>query len=301
MPEDHADPCHPCSPNSSRDALIEDRRRTSVARTYINHVIIGLDQARCRTVTDLPAELFFATAAEARHPVERWTAAEGHPQEAGRCGPRAQRTRARAAMSGIASAMRWPRKTQMWWRCTTATSQPIHVKCWRGWSTRSPIPAFPYQFCKGYYPRIARRQAERSRVSRLLVSPLLLSIQKVCGHLDYVEYLKGFRYPLAGEFAMRVSMLPDMRIPSDWGLEIGVLSEVWRNLSNRSVCQVDISDAYDHKHQDLSKDRRHPGPVADVGRYFERHCSASSPPMAWSSIWRRSAPSRPPITGPRWI
>jgi glucosyl-3-phosphoglycerate synthase len=113
-------------------------------------------------------------------------------------------------------------------------------------------PAFPYQFCKGYYPRIANGKLN-GRVSRLLVSPLLLSIQKVCGHLDYIEYLKGFRYPLAGEFAMRVSMLPDMRIPSDWGLEIGVLSEVWRNLSNRSVCQVDISDAYDHKHQDLSK------------------------------------------------
>lgn len=113
-------------------------------------------------------------------------------------------------------------------------------------------PAFPYQFCKGYYPRIADGKLN-GRVTRLLVSPLLLSIQKVCGHQDYIEYLKGFRYPLAGEFAMRTSILPDIRIPSDWGLEIGVLSEVWRNLSNRSVCQVDISDAYDHKHQDLSK------------------------------------------------
>ena len=114
-------------------------------------------------------------------------------------------------------------------------------------------PAFPYQFCKGYYPRIADGKLN-GRVSRLLVTPLLLSIQKVCGHHDYIEYLKGFRYPLAGEFAMRTSILPDIRIPSDWGLEIGVLSEVWRNLSNRLVCQVDISDAYDHKHQSLSKD-----------------------------------------------
>lgn len=114
-------------------------------------------------------------------------------------------------------------------------------------------PAFPYQFCKGYYPRIADGKLN-GRVTRLLVSPLLLSVQKVCGHQDYIEYLQGFRYPLAGEFAMRTSILPDIRIPSDWGLEVGVLSEVWRNLSNRSVCQVDISDAYDHKHQDLSKD-----------------------------------------------
>lgn len=114
-------------------------------------------------------------------------------------------------------------------------------------------PAFPYHFCKGYYPRVADGKLN-GRVCRLLVSPLLMALQKTCGHQDYIDYLQGFRYPLAGEFAMRTSILPDIRIPSDWGLEIGVLSEVWRNLSSRSVCQVDISDAYDHKHQDMSKD-----------------------------------------------
>ncbi|MDJ0613931.1 MAG: glycosyl transferase [Rhizobiaceae bacterium] len=114
-------------------------------------------------------------------------------------------------------------------------------------------PAFPYQFCKGYYPRVAGGKLN-GRVCRLLVSPLLMALQKTCGHHNYLEYLQGFRYPLAGEFAMRTSILPDIRIPSDWGLEIGVLSEVWRNLSSRSVCQVDISDAYDHKHQELSKE-----------------------------------------------
>ena len=51
---------------------------------------------------------------------------------------------------------------------------------------------------------------------------------------------------------MRTPTLPDLRIPSDWGLEIGVLSEAWRNLAPQSVCQVEISDAYDHKHQELS-------------------------------------------------
>ncbi|MBW8638393.1 glycosyl transferase [Hoeflea sp. WL0058] len=114
-------------------------------------------------------------------------------------------------------------------------------------------PAFPYQFCKGFYPRIADGKLN-GRVSRLLVTPLLLALQRVSGHHEYVDYLQGFRYPLAGEFAMRTAILPDIRIPSDWGLEIGVLSEVWRNLSKRLVCQVDISDAYDHKHQPLSQD-----------------------------------------------
>ncbi len=114
-------------------------------------------------------------------------------------------------------------------------------------------PAFSYQFCKGYYPRIAEGKLN-GRVSRLLVTPLLLALRKVIGRSDYVEYLRSFRYPLAGEFAMRTAILPDMRIPSDWGLEIGVLSEVWRNLPPRAVCQADISDAYDHKHQPLSEE-----------------------------------------------
>lgn len=119
-------------------------------------------------------------------------------------------------------------------------------------------PSFPYQFCKGYYPRVADGKIN-GRVTRLLVTPLLLALQKAIGHSDYVQYLQGFHYPLAGEFAMRTSILRDMRIPSDWGLEIGVLSEVWRNLSRHSICQVDIADTYDHKHQPLSEENKEKG------------------------------------------
>jgi len=113
-------------------------------------------------------------------------------------------------------------------------------------------PGFTYQFCKGFYPRLADGRLN-GRVCRLLVTPILLALEKTIGPGDYLDYLKAFRYPLAGEFAMRTAILPDMRIPSDWGLEIGTLSEAWRNLSPKSVCQVEISDAYDHKHQPLSE------------------------------------------------
>ena len=112
-------------------------------------------------------------------------------------------------------------------------------------------PDFPYQLSKGYYPRIGDGKIN-GRVTRLLVSPLLIALKKVIGDRDYIDYLRSFRYPLSGEFAMRTTMLPDLRIPSDWGLEIGVLSEAWRNLAPKSVCQVEIADNYDHKHQDLS-------------------------------------------------
>ncbi len=119
-------------------------------------------------------------------------------------------------------------------------------------------PAFSYQFCKGYYPRVADGKLN-GRVNRLLVTPILIALRKVIGSHDYIDYLKAFRYPLAGEFAMRTGFLPDIRIPSDWGLEIGFLSEAWRNLPARTVCQVDISDAYDHKHQPLSEEDTNAG------------------------------------------
>ena len=44
------------------------------------------------------------------------------------------------------------------------------------------------------------------------------------------------------------------KIPGDWGLEVGVLAEVYRNCSVRRVCQIDIADNYEHKHQALSTD-----------------------------------------------
>ncbi|MBL3552076.1 glycosyl transferase [Rhodovulum sulfidophilum] len=114
-------------------------------------------------------------------------------------------------------------------------------------------PNFPYQLAKGFYPRIGANKLN-GRVSRLLVSPILLALKKTIGDRDYLDYLRSFRYPLSGEFALRTATLPDLRIPSDWGLEIGVLSEAWRNLAPRSVCQVEISDAYDHKHQPVSQE-----------------------------------------------
>jgi len=114
-------------------------------------------------------------------------------------------------------------------------------------------PSFNFEFCKGYYYRMADQKIN-GRVCRLLVTPLLRALKKVIGPMDYLDYLDSFRYPLSGEFATRMDTLKEIRIPSDWGLEIGVLSEMYRNQSQRHICQVDIADAYDHKHQVLSPD-----------------------------------------------
>ena len=113
-------------------------------------------------------------------------------------------------------------------------------------------PVFNFQFCKGYYPRVADGKMN-GRVSRLLVFPLLLALEKTIGRSEYLDFMKSFRYPLAGEFSFRRNLLPRLRIPSDWGLEIGVLSEMQRNHSSNRICQVDLAQKYDHKHQDLSE------------------------------------------------
>ncbi len=119
-------------------------------------------------------------------------------------------------------------------------------------------PFFNFQFCKGYYPRVADGKMN-GRVSRLLVFPLLLAMEKTIGRSEYLDFMKSFRYPLAGEFSFRKSLLPELRIPSDWGLEIGVLSEMQRNHSSNKICQVDLAQTYDHKHQDLSENNDNAG------------------------------------------
>jgi len=119
-------------------------------------------------------------------------------------------------------------------------------------------PNFSYQMSKGFYPRIGGGKIN-GRVSRMLVAPILIALKRVIGDRDYLDFLRSFRYPLSGEFAMRTNILPNLRMPSDWGLEIGVLSEAWRNFAPKSVCQVEISDAYDHKHQILSPEDKTKG------------------------------------------
>jgi len=119
-------------------------------------------------------------------------------------------------------------------------------------------PLFSYEFCKGYYARVANGSI-KGRVSRLLVTPLIRALKQVFGESQYLNYMDSYRYILAGEFSFRRDVLNDIRIPSDWGLEIGVLSEMHRNYANNRLCQVDIADNYDHKHQDLSLDDQQAG------------------------------------------
>jgi glucosyl-3-phosphoglycerate synthase len=113
-------------------------------------------------------------------------------------------------------------------------------------------PNLDYVFCKGYYSRVSNKM--NGRVTRLLVTPLVRSLQQLVGQHDFLSFLDSFRYPLAGEFCMTTDLARVNRIPWDWGLEVGSLAEVHRNYSPRRVCQVDIAATYEHKHQALSPD-----------------------------------------------
>jgi glucosyl-3-phosphoglycerate synthase len=110
-------------------------------------------------------------------------------------------------------------------------------------------PALDFDYAKGFYARYSDRL--HGRATRLMVRPLLQALATVVGHHSYLDYLDAFRYPLAGEFAVNADLLRQFRIPSDWGLEVGLLFEVLRHRSSRRICQVDVAERFDHKHQPL--------------------------------------------------
>jgi glucosyl-3-phosphoglycerate synthase len=113
-------------------------------------------------------------------------------------------------------------------------------------------PNLNYEFAKGYYGRVTDRLY--GRVTRLFMTPFLRAMKAVLGPHALLDFLDAFRYPLAGECAMTDEMARSTRIPSDWGLEVGMLAEVYRNCSLKRVCQVELIENYDHKHRELSED-----------------------------------------------
>ncbi|WP_017221618.1 glycosyl transferase [Moritella dasanensis] len=223
---------------------------------YLNEIVIGLDRAN---------------EAQYKHALKFFGALPQHHRILWNDGPRLQALDAELAKLGLAPKELG--KGRNVWYCmgyTLASGKSESVAlhdCDILTYDRSllarliyPVanPQFNYEFCKGFYARVADGKIN-GRVSRLLITPLLRSLKRVVGHNDYLEYMDSFRYPLAGEFSFRKDVLNDIRIPSDWGLEIGVLSEMHRNYSHNRLCQADIADVYDHKHQDLSLDNENGG------------------------------------------
>ena len=110
-------------------------------------------------------------------------------------------------------------------------------------------PALDFEFNKGFYSRVTNKL--HGRVTRLFYSPLVHSLGKVFGSSRYLDYMESFRYSLSGEFAFIRSLGRGIGISPTWGLEVSTLSEVYKNTSNRRICQTEIMESYEHKHQEL--------------------------------------------------
>jgi len=146
-------------------------------------------------------------------------------------------------------------------------------------------PSIDYAFCKGYYARVTDRM--HGRVTRLFVTPLIRSLERLFGYLPLLVYLDSFRYPLAGEFSMIVDLARINRIPNDWGLEVETLAEVFRNYSLRRICQVELCETYEHKHQPLSAEDPKTGLMkmsVDIAKSIFRNLAIEGTIMSESAL-----------------
>jgi glucosyl-3-phosphoglycerate synthase len=113
-------------------------------------------------------------------------------------------------------------------------------------------PELDFKFNKGYYARTSLdKTIMYGRVFRLFLHPLLRSLVDLLEHkLNFIRFLRAFRYPLSGEFAMTVDLARDLDIPGGWGMEIGIMAEIYRNVALKRICQTDLG-FYEHKHQEI--------------------------------------------------
>lgn len=117
--------------------------------------------------------------------------------------------------------------------------------------------ATEFEFSKGYYSRVFGKIY--GRVTRLFYTPLIRTLRRIIGFNLFLSYLDSFRYALSGEFALIANLARGIRISPTWGLEVSLLSEIYQRASMNRVCQVEIAEGYEHKHQVLEKGKPHEG------------------------------------------
>lgn len=115
-------------------------------------------------------------------------------------------------------------------------------------------PELDFKFNKGYYARVSlEKRIMYGRVFRLFLHPILESlVEQLEPDPSFVRFLQSFRYPISGEFALTSDLARDLDIPGDWGIEIGIMAEMYRNVAPKRICQTDLG-FYDHKHQAIGK------------------------------------------------
>jgi len=129
-------------------------------------------------------------------------------------------------------------------------------------------PELDFKFNKGYYARVnINRTIMYGRVFRLFLHPLLKSLVDLLeNESDFIRFLRSFRYPISGEFALTSDLARDLDIPGGWGIEVGVMAEIYRNVAVKRICQTDLG-FYEHKHQVIGDSHR--GLVKMSGEIFK--------------------------------
>ncbi len=116
-------------------------------------------------------------------------------------------------------------------------------------------PELDFKFNKGYYARVnLEKRLMYGRVFRLFLHPLLQAFVDNIGHeTNFTRFLRSFRYAISGEFALTSDLARDVDIPGDWGIEMGIMSEMYKNVAAKRICQTDLG-FYDHKHQKIGSE-----------------------------------------------
>ncbi|HID17311.1 TPA: hypothetical protein EYP26_03365, partial [Candidatus Bathyarchaeota archaeon] len=101
------------------------------------------------------------------------------------------------------------------------------------------------EFVKAYYARLSVNldSPERGfyklggRVTRLFMIPML----RVLAKRGILKGLEKLRYPLSGEFAGKRSFIESLSFPMDYGVETGMLVEIWRRGEVDKLVEVDLN------------------------------------------------------------
>lgn len=113
----------------------------------------------------------------------------------------------------------------------------------------APLLADPaLQLVKGTYRRPCDGRAdEGGRVTELLARPLLRR---------FVPELADVGQPLAGECAVRRTVLDEVDLADGYGIEMGLLLDVHRRFGRAAICDVDLGERI-HRNRPLAQLRPH--------------------------------------------
>jgi glucosyl-3-phosphoglycerate synthase len=138
-----------------------------------------------------------------------------------------------------------------------------------------PLMYLRFQFVKGYYVRYDKKLY--GRVSRLFYFPLVRTLKDMFGSTEFLDYMGDFRYPLSGEFATYTSQARMIQFPSDWGIEVGLLGEIYRLVRESRICQIELTTRYDHKHQQVGSPNEKGlyKMASDIARTFFTHLASN--------------------------